>query len=239
MIGRAGCRAERLHFLDQEGHQSLGVEDSLCLLIEICLVGRAASLGNEEEFIFIAFGGVDVDLSGEVAAGVHFIIHGEGSVLRIAEIILGVGLIHAERDFLFIVATGPYLLALVSCADACAGVLAEREHALGGHFGVAEHGESHEAVVVRCLIVVKYPGYHLVVLAAEHKRAVVRGNVGQKSQGFRVNYEHLMAVPVLYLYIVFGDELVFGGIRAERERLLIVERFGWHIKYSVFGCFYT
>ena len=106
MIGRTSGSAE-----------SLLIKDSLSLLIEISLIGRAATLSHEEELILIALGGMDFDLRREVATGVHLIIHIEGSVLRIAEIILSISLIYTLRDHLLIVATGPYLLTLISGTD--------------------------------------------------------------------------------------------------------------------------
>ena len=117
MIGRTSGSAESLHLLDKERHESLLIKDSLSLLIEISLIGRAATLSHEEELILIALGGMDFDLRREVATGVHLIIHIEGSVLRIAEIILSISLIYTLRDHLLIVATGPYLLTLISGTD--------------------------------------------------------------------------------------------------------------------------
>ena len=117
MIGRTSGSAESLHLLDKERHESLLIKDSLSLLIEISLIGRAATLSHEEELILIALGGMDFDLRREVATGVHLIIHIEGSVLRIAEIILSISLIYTLRDHLLIVATGPHLLTLISGTD--------------------------------------------------------------------------------------------------------------------------
>ena len=117
MIGRTSGSAESLHLLDKERHESLLIKDSLSLLIEISLIGRTATLSHEEELILIALGGMDFDLRREVATGVHLIIHIEGSVLRIAEIILSISLIYTLRDHLLIVATGPYLLTLISGTD--------------------------------------------------------------------------------------------------------------------------
>ncbi len=131
MVGRACCGSERFHLLDEERNERLGVEDGLCLLIEICLVGGAAALSHEQELVLVAFCGVYVDLGREVAAGVHLFIHGQRRVLRVAEIVFGVSLVYAVGNLLLVVASRPYLLAFVCRADACAGVLAERKHAFG------------------------------------------------------------------------------------------------------------
>ena len=46
VVRRAGGRTERLHFLNHEGDERVGVEQSLGFLIEIRLVGRAAAFGD-------------------------------------------------------------------------------------------------------------------------------------------------------------------------------------------------
>jgi hypothetical protein len=80
VIGRAGGGAERLHFLDAEFLEALRIEQGLGFLIEKGLVGRAAALGDEEEFVGIALGGVEVDLRGQVGLGVDLVIHVSGAV---------------------------------------------------------------------------------------------------------------------------------------------------------------
>ena len=55
----------------RKGTRVSGVEDSLSLLVEITLVGRAATFGDTEEVIFVSVSGFDVDLRGQVATCVH------------------------------------------------------------------------------------------------------------------------------------------------------------------------
>lgn len=228
MIRGASGSAEGLHLSDEEGHESLFIKDSLGLLIEICFVGGAAPFGNEEELVFITLASVDFDLRGEVAAGVDLIIHGEGCVLRISEIVFSISLVYAERDFFFVIASGPNLLTLVSGADRCAGVLTEREDAFSSDLGIAQHGESYKLVVFACLRVIEYFGNHLIVFAAQHKRAVVRSDVGQKCKSFRFNDEHFVAAPVFDRDIVFGNQLIFRSVRTHLKGLLIMEGFCRH-----------
>ena len=148
MIGRAGCSAQSLHLLHQEGHQLVGVQQSLRFLIQISLVGRAAAFGYEEEFIFIALFGMNLNLSRQIAAGVHLLIHGKRRILRITEIVFGVRFVNAVSYLLLIVATGPYMLTFVTCADCRARILAHGQNTFGTDIGVAQHGQSHETVVV-------------------------------------------------------------------------------------------
>ena len=81
MVGRTSGGAECAHFLNEERQKCLWVDEGFCFLIQIGLVGRTAALGHEEEAVFVALGGVNVDLRGKVAAGVDLIVHIEGSVL--------------------------------------------------------------------------------------------------------------------------------------------------------------
>ena len=76
--------------------------------------------------------------------------------------------------------------------------------------------------------------HQLVMFAAEHKRAIVRGYISQQSQGLRVNDEHFMAVPIFDFNEIFGDELILGGIRSEGEHFLIMKRFISHINRKNF-----
>ena len=121
--------------------------------------------------VFIAFAGVDVDLGRDVAAGVHLVVHVQ-CVLRIAQIALGVGVVNAFRDFLGVVAAGVDQLAFFAVAYGCAGVLTERQLAFGGDLSITQHCQSHKFVVVGGFGIMKNLSYHLVMLAAEHERAL-------------------------------------------------------------------
>ena len=90
---------------------------------------------------------MDVDLCREVAAGVHLVIHVEGGVLRVAEVIGGVGVVNPFREFFGIVTAGVDALAFCAVNYGCACILAERELPFGCHFGVAEHGQGNIFVV--------------------------------------------------------------------------------------------
>lgn len=116
------------------------------------------------------------------------------------------------------------------------GVLAEWEHTLGSDLRVAEHGERHELVVFSSLRIVKDLSHHFVVLPAQHEGAVVGSGVGDDGQSFGVDHKHLVAVPVFCLHIVFSDELVFGSVRAELKRFLIMKRFCCHYFGFLLGC---
>ncbi len=228
VIGRTcGC-AEALHFLHKEGDKSLRIEYGFGLLIEICLVGRAAAFGHEEKFVFVTLGGMDVNLRGEVAAGVYLVIHCEGGVLRVAQVVSGICDIDALRDALLVVTACVDVLAFLAVADGRAGVLAEGELALGGHLGVAEHGEGYKLVVLGCFGIGEYLGHHLVVLATEHECVVMGTCPGKHGESLWIYYEKLMASPVFDLYIVGSEFIIFGCVGSQREHRLILKRFCSH-----------
>ena len=181
MVGRTSGGAECLHLLHHEGHQRVGVEQRLGLLVEVGLVGRAATLGHAEEVILHALGSLDVDLCGEVATGVHLVVHVERSVLRVAQVLLGIGLVNAQRESLLIAEASPYLLALLTMDDGRTRVLAQGELALGRHFGIAQEGERYILVVVAGLGVAENLRHLLVVGTAEEERHVAESGVGHSS----------------------------------------------------------
>ena len=95
VVGRAGRGAQRADLGVEELQQCCLVQHRRRLLVQVGLVGRAAALGDEQEFVGIAVGGVDVDLRRQVGAGLHFLEHRERRDLRIAQVGLGVGLVDA------------------------------------------------------------------------------------------------------------------------------------------------
>lgn len=95
MVRRARGGAERGHFIAEELHDALRIEHGASLLIEEGLVRRAAAFGDEEELIRVAIGGIQIELRGQVGAGVLFVEHVQRGVLRVAQVVLRVGEIDA------------------------------------------------------------------------------------------------------------------------------------------------
>ncbi len=82
MVGWASRSTEALHLLHKERNEGAGVlYAGLGLLVEIGLVGRAAAFGHAQETVLHAFGGLNVYLCGQVALGVHLLVHRERRVL--------------------------------------------------------------------------------------------------------------------------------------------------------------
>ncbi len=110
----------------------------------------------------------------------------------------------------------------------CAGVLAERKLSFGCDFGVSEHRQSYELVVLTCFGIAEYLCNHCVMLAAEHESVVVSSLTGKHCQRLGIDDKKFVSPPVLYFDIVRGKMIVFGRIGAERKHLLIFERFCSH-----------
>ena len=194
MIRRTSSCAESLHLLNQERNQSARVLYScLCLLIEICLVGRASALNHAQELILAALCSFDVYLCRQVAACVNLLIHAQRSILRVAQVLFCICLVYAFRQSLLVAEAGPYLLSLLSVDDGSTCVLAERQLALACHFGVAQESQSHILVVVACFGVVKYLGHLLVVRAAQQEVNVAEGSVCEHGQCFGAYLQYRLA----------------------------------------------
>ena len=127
VIRRTSSRSQALHLIDEERNERTRVlQQSLCLLIEICFIGRATTFHHAEETILLTFGGFDVYLCGQVTFGVHLIIHIEGCILRVPQVLFSVSFVHTFRERLLITKTRPNVLSLFAVNDGRSGVLAER-----------------------------------------------------------------------------------------------------------------
>ena len=96
-------------------------------MIEEALIGRTSAFSDKEEIEASPLAGCDIDLGRQVGAGVTLRPHIQRRELRVAEIILRVSLVNAERERLGIVGTTrPNLLTFLSNNLGCAGILAKR-----------------------------------------------------------------------------------------------------------------
>ncbi len=223
MIGRAGGGAEGLHFGHQELLQASRVEQSLGFLEQVGFVATAAPFGDEHKLVLIPFGGVEIDLRREIAAGVLFVVHGQGNVLGITQIFFGVGLEDPFGEQFLVPGPGPYPLAFFADDGCRTGVLAEGQLELGRDFGVAQHGDGHPAIVGRGFGIGENLGDLFVVRGPQQKGYVAHGLVGQQGQAFRVDLEDFLTVKVGGADVILGQETVLGVVLTQRERVLILE----------------
>ncbi len=235
VIRRAGSRAEGPELADQEFQDAFRGQHRLRLLVEGRLVGRAPALGDEEELVGVAVHGLDVDLGRQVGAGVDLPVHVERHRLRVAQVLLGVGLVHPLRERLLVPASGPDLLALLGDDGRGARVLAYRQLEPGGDLGIAQQRHCHDPVVRRGFRVAQDPAHGLVVLRAKHEGNVAHRLVGEDGQRLGVDREDLLALEgpdgnVLLRALHFP---VAGLVLAQGERILVDERFGCHLENSL------
>ena len=223
VVGRAGRRAQRAHFFHQELLERGGVEQGLGFLVKIGLVGGAAALSDEEEGILHAFHGFNVYLGGQVGSGVLLRVHVQRHGLGVAQVVLGVGVVHAVGKKFAVVAAGPDLLALLADDGGGARVLAEGKDAGGGHFRVTEHRQGHALVVGAGFRIVQDGGHLLQMGGAQEESHVVEGFRGQKAQALRFHLEHGVPFKFPYAYVVGGDEAVLGVVLFQRKRVLIMK----------------
>jgi hypothetical protein len=202
MVRRAGGRAERPDLLLQELEHPLLVQDGLGLLIKERLVGRAAALGHEQQLVLVRVAGgvlgVQLDLRGQIVAGVLLVPHGERGHLGVAKVQLRVGVVHAPADVLGVAPVGQHVAAALAHDDGRTGVLTHRQHATGRDARVLQQVERHEAVVAAGLGVVD----DLAELG-EVGRPQVVGDVmdrrlGEQAQRLGLNLQELAACRLDY-----------------------------------------
>ena len=223
VIGRAGSRTQRLHLVDEVGHERGRIQNGLGFLEEVGLVGRAAALDHAQELVFAAFGCFDVDLSRQVATGVLFFVHRKRCVLGITQGIFRVGFVNAAGKSFFIAEAGPNVLTLFAVDDGRTGVLAQRQDALGGGLGVAQERQSDILVVFAGFRILKNLGNLFVVCATQQEVGVVEALLGKHRQCFRLHLDDLMALEFTFGHIVFGEQVVLRLVFAELEHRRVLE----------------
>ena len=135
--------------------------------------------------------------------------------MRVAQVVGGVGIEHAPGQGFFVAAAGKDLGALLADDGGGAGVLAERQLALGRDHRVGEHGAGDVLVVLRGFGVGEDGGDTGVVRRAQEKRRVVHRPLGQKGQGLGLHHQDLPAAELLDADVVTRQQLVLGIVFAE------------------------
>ena len=213
MIRRAGGGAEREYFFFQERQHALAGQDRRRRLEQECLVGRAAALGDEQEFVgrvgvamigTMAFG-VQLDLRRHVRARVLLLEHRDRRELRIAQIALEVRIPRALGERRLVVALRPNEPALLAHDDRGAGVLAHRQHAAGRDIGVLEKIESDELVVVRGFRILDDGLERSQMRGAQQMIDVGERGFGQRAQRLARHQQHFFAQDFFDAQPVCGD----------------------------------
>ena len=144
----SGC-TQRLHLLNEEGNErSLVLDGSLGHRIEVGLISTTSTLGNHHELILCTLGSLDVNLSGEVATSVHFIVHIQRRILRVAQVVLGEGVEDTKTQGFLVLETSPNLLTFLTVDNRCTCVLTERQDTTCSHLGIAKELQGHILVIL-------------------------------------------------------------------------------------------
>ena len=193
MVRRARRGAEGAHLLNQIILQLARGEQRFGLLIEIGFVGRTAAFGDAEEFVLVTVDAIEIDLCRQVSAGVDLFVHVQRRVLRIAQVVFGVGVVDAVSQRRFVTAAGPDALAFFTDDDRRAGILAGRQNAFRRDIGVTQELQGNVLVVFAGFRVAQNIGHLLLVRWAEHKRGVVESVLRQQRQRLRIHLEDLLS----------------------------------------------
>ncbi len=191
------------------------------MLIEEAFVGRAAALGDEEEFVFVARLGVEVDLGRQIVAGVDLLIHRQRRDLAVAQIGLGKGAPDPFGERRRIVGAGPHHpLALLAHDDRGAGVLAHRQDLAGGDIGVLQQVEGDEPVVGRGFGVVEDGAQLRQMAGPQQVLAIDKGLLREQRQCLGRNFDDALAVELGEPDMIAGQLFVGRIILAQREKFV-------------------
>ena len=148
MIRRTSRRTQTLHLLHKERNQRAGVLDTrFGLLVEIGLVGTAATFRYAQETVFHTLRSLDVYLRRQIAFRVHFFVHRQRSVLRIAQVVLCIGVIDTVAQGFLVAETGPHVLTFLAVDNCRTCILAQGQLTLARHLRIAQESECHIFVV--------------------------------------------------------------------------------------------
>ena len=226
MVGRAGRGAERQDLLLQEGDHAVVRQDRGRRLIEIGLVGGAAALGHEQELVGVLALGGDVDLRGQIVAGVLLLEHGERRDLAVAQVLLGIGAADARRDRRLVAALGKDLAAFLGDHDRGARVLAHRQHAAGGDIGVLQEIVGDEPVVRGRFRVVQDLGELGEVAGPQQVVDVDHRLLGERGQRRGLDDEEFAPQRLFDPHALRGQLAIGRRIGAQLKESLIVVAHG-------------
>ena len=225
MVRRAGRGAQGPHLLNQIIFQLRRGDQRFGFLIQISFVGGTAAFRHAQEFILVTINAVEVDLRRQVGAGIHLFIHIQRRVLRVAQVVFNIGVIHALTQRRFVAAAGPDALAFLTHNDCRTGILTGGQDAFRRNFGVAQELQGNVLIVLAGFRIVKNGGNLLLMRRTQHKRGVVESLLRQQGQGLWLDFQHFLTVELGNGDMLFGQQIVFGVVMREREGVLVDKGF--------------
>ena len=229
VVGRAGGGPERQDLLLEEGHQPVAGQERRRPLVEECLVGGAATLGDEEEFVGVLALRIDLDLRRQVGTRVALLEHRDRRELGIAQVALEVGIADALCDGALVISFGPDRAALLAHDDRRARVLAHGQDAAGGDIGVLQQVGGDE-LVVRCRLRIVEDGAQLPQMSGPQEVVdVEKGLLGKKPQRLPLDDHDLAPAEAFDPDALVREFLIGRVVGAERKEFAIGEsRNGGH-----------
>ena len=224
VIGRTSSRTQCLYLFDKERNQRFRIQDSFRFLIEICFIGRTATLSNAKKLILHAFSSFNINLRRKIALRIHFVVHIERGVLRITQILFRICFIDTEREGFFITIARPHLLSFFTVDDSRTRILAEGQHTLRGNFGITQESQSHILIVVTCFGVTQNLSNLFVVRTTQHKRNVTESRISHCGQTLFFNLQDGFSFKLAYGHVVFCKQIILSCILTLLEHGLILER---------------
>ena len=222
MIRRARRGAERHDLFLEEGQHAVMRQDRRRRLKQERLVGRAAALGDEQEFVGVLAFRINLDLRRHVVLGVLLLEHRQRRELRIAQVAPKVSVARALGQSRLVRTVGENHAALLAHDDRGAGVLAHRQHAAGGDVGVFQKVIGDEAVIAGRFRVVENLAQLLQMRRPQKMIDVVERRLRQSPQGLVADHDHLAAQHRLGAHALRGDLAVLGLVLAQREQRRVV-----------------
>ncbi len=222
VIGRAGGRAERQDLLLQELDQTVVGQKGRRALEQEGLVGRSAALGHEQELVGVLAFRIELDLRRHVVGGVLFLKHRQRRELRIAQVLLEIGIARAFAEGGFIGAVGPDPAALLAHDDGRAGVLAHGQDACGRNAGVLQKVEGDELVVFGCFRIVQDLLELFQVAGTQVVVDILEGFLRQKTHALALHHEHFFAVELGRLHVIRSQLAVGRGVLRKRKQAAVL-----------------
>ena len=143
--------------------------------------------------------------------------------MRVAQVVLGKGIIDTERESLLVLEARPYLLTLLAVDDGGAGVLTEGQDATGCHLGIAQELQGHIFVVLRSLGVAEDGGHLQVVLTAQHELHIVEGLLSQQRQCLLRHLNDFLALELGGGHAFLRQQSVLGLVFAQLKHRGVLE----------------
>ena len=148
----------------------------------------------------------------KIGAGVDLFIHIQRGVLRIAQVVFGIGVIDAAGEGRLIAAAGPYALAFLAHNNRRTGILAGGQHAFRRDFRIAQKLQRHVFIVVAGFRVEKDLRDLFLMIHPQHKCRIVEGLLRQQSEGLRIDFEDLLAFELGHGNVILAQQIVFSLI---------------------------